>query len=406
MKRAKPVAVVAFLLLAIGLLLLLAKPEQPRSFKLPDGSTLTLVGVTYGTNAFLRGSVLERLLGDHLPAKGINVLGRKIQRPHKQPAHFRPEESAPITAWFELTGRRNWGESLFSDIGRWRVFARSSTNREFENYPGRPMSITTNAILLALPIEAFPRTEKEFVLRMSLWIEKGRHTPVVEFRIANPAPIKPRSFRANPLPWTNHLDAVKVVLTGVRPETPWGSRDARLDLHLAPPAGKPLEWGIKDCTIEDEEGNRRAMGATSSGPSLFVDTRYNLATDKPWKVTVTVARTSNFPATELTALNFGSTNLVSITNANGQKFICRFDEENLEIESPSWATATTRPDLSILATDAAGKEVPFGSPSWHSMRGRYRLMRWPITKPVSGLSLQLVSPRTLQTEFVAMPESK
>jgi hypothetical protein len=68
MKPGKKAAVIAFvLLLAAGGVRVLLKPGQQNSYKLPEGSTITLVGISHGTNALIQGSVLDRLLGDRIP---------------------------------------------------------------------------------------------------------------------------------------------------------------------------------------------------------------------------------------------------------------------------------------------------------------------------------------------------
>lgn len=405
-KAGQAMGAVALLLLAIGLILRLTRPEEQSSFKLPDGSTITLVGVSEGTNTLTHGSVLERLLGDHLPRQGLNLLGRKLRRPRELSPNLLPGTQAPLIAWFEFTGWSNSWQTFYTERRRWKILARSATGREFENQAGTPASMATNTILWSQPLEAFPRSEKEFQLRMQLWLEPGGQTPVVEFRIPNPAPVTPRSLRANPLPQTNQLGDVALILSRVRPESGSPSEGARLDFQLLPPAGKSQDWTLIEATIEDEEGNRRGMKANAFGDNPYADMNRSLGAGKPWKITATLARTKNFPATELATLNFGSTNLLSITNASGEKFSCRFDGQTLEVDSPSWANLTYRPVLTATATDAKGGEIQPGGPEWFWMNGHYRSMKWFVPTPAPHVQWQLAAPKVLHTEFVAMPEKK
>ena len=85
-----------------GLTILFAS-WKGRHIEVAEGLTLQWLGVTEGTNSFIEGNPLEKVLGNRIPAKGIGFGAMKLRRPES----FQPSaKDAPITAWVRASGPR------------------------------------------------------------------------------------------------------------------------------------------------------------------------------------------------------------------------------------------------------------------------------------------------------------
>src|SRR4051812_11340695 len=121
---------VIFFLGAIGWFLFFAYSAMSKRVTFPDGATLEVVGVTLGTNAFLQGNPLEKILGNRISPKGFSFAGLKFERP--QP--FSSPRDAPMTVWLRLkiTGsgldRPDFGYGYLWDSSR--VIAANGSGRQ------------------------------------------------------------------------------------------------------------------------------------------------------------------------------------------------------------------------------------------------------------------------------------
>jgi hypothetical protein len=354
------------------------------------------------------------LLSKRIPAAGLKLFGRTLRRLPVFVPEIRPRDNTPITAWFERSspeGKLSRGFPAAEELESWRIFARSSTGQEFQNAPGTLFIVSTNTHLWSTPLAAFPRAEQKFSLRIHPWLGKGRAAAPVDFRVANPTPLTPRRWHGGPLPQTNQLGEVQVILArAVQPPRFHPGRPTLVnDLNLMfqfrqrSTGDMETEWAIVDCVVEDEEGNQRRMNDWSSGPNPTVLMLYTLATNRPWRVTATVARANRFPAAELTPLNFDATNSILVTNAGGQTFRCDFDGWNASVFSTAWASLTNHPHLGLLATDATGKELPRERFEKHESQAGLGPLKWGFSPLAQIAKLQLVTPKVLQTEFLVMP---
>jgi hypothetical protein len=106
-------ALLACLLLVWVTVSLVWTPGEIRSQRLEDGSLLALTRVKFGTtNVFIHGNLLEKVLGNLIPARGVHVpftpARFRLDRPKKQrpPAGAQPRYGRRIQAgFFQPRGR-------------------------------------------------------------------------------------------------------------------------------------------------------------------------------------------------------------------------------------------------------------------------------------------------------------
>lgn len=380
--------------------------KAPRSFRLPDGSRLTLREISYGTNVPVSGSLPERLLGNRIPAGGINLLGWKLRRPRELPLGFVGLGAAPpITAWLELSSATHTAQELQSRLHAREIIARSRDGRQYANgyqgsSGGMSMILSANTVLWRVPISAFPRTEKEFALQLRTGNGGEALGAAYEFRIPNPSPVTPVALVSRPLPQTNQLGELQVILDEVQGT----NNTASVGFRLRCPPALSHDWRMDECWIEDEEGNRQGMQSWSSSTEPSLQTSHGLPADKPWRIVATLNKLQDLDKRELIALDFGVTNQISVTNSGGQEFRCEFDGLNLKVKFHGWAGATHSPNLAIRALDPTGEEIVFGERQWVWTGRDCRSMGWTMPRP--GIQMQLVMPKAVRTEFVAMPAGK
>src|SRR5688572_486719 len=137
--------------------------NRPQRFEVSGGTTLTWLGVTVGTNGYEYGTPLERFLGNRIPAKGFKIGAFKLRPPQ---VFAGGSEDAPITAWIRMDGSLAEAARLLSAGSK--VFAANSSGRELENpLPRAYPAGSTNQLLFAVPLFAFPRDERVVRLMLS-----------------------------------------------------------------------------------------------------------------------------------------------------------------------------------------------------------------------------------------------
>src|SRR5690349_6684038 len=132
MSTGKKALLLSFLLFLTCISVGIWNSAQKQSYQLPDGTTVTLLGVTQGTNALYYSSRrIERLLAHHIPPTGIKFLGFQLRAPIAVTTHdfdsiFRPANNI---AWVELRGTNlmSAGETL--RFREWKIFAKNSGGR-------------------------------------------------------------------------------------------------------------------------------------------------------------------------------------------------------------------------------------------------------------------------------------
>lgn len=323
-------------LLALGgvfavILLTPSKPQQG-TWKLADGSQLSLAGVTHGKTQTMR---YGHRFADYLYPILTPALRKKF---NCQVASLPGAVSNSLTLWFWnkggpttlATGPGARMTPLYVG-GRagYSIVAVDENGMESSDFFGRASGWSVGSNLLqcwALP--DFPRRSREIKVRIyNRSSQNEREEMAAEFTIPNPLATNYPAWQAGPLPVTVETNGLSVSLTkfevGVRNSwatgPSWhGKTSTRAEIKLSDPL-LPLEWEVHSAKAESATGESHWFTLTRSAPGgpWFTDPGATPATAKntlstvfeaygtcwlqepAWKVIVELTRTTNFPAEEL-----------------------------------------------------------------------------------------------------------
>jgi hypothetical protein len=385
-----------------------------QSVELSDGATLRLLGTSQGTNEFRDGSVLSRLLDERIPAQGIEIVGLTLKRPRTlTPPRHSMWEDAPLTVWVQLIpAEPGQGPLYFSAVaGRddWRIIADNRSGRRMEN-PHPLQRIMSDGVILAIPLHAFPRDERTFQLHILRGGRFGEPRDHAKFEIANPFRPDPPAWAPEPMPVTNRIEDLEVVLTVARVSP------TRTDVRTVPNhirlGFSPPDWHLLRCRITDHEGN--LFPATRirhpRAGSALVEFRSGLEYDQPWRIETEfvqapdwpMGRLTDFPESERITVKLNSIREVSyFTNAIGREFICWLDGNgNLCVSEQT----DTPPHFIVLQAEPHGRLIQVdGGPYGAQYFGLGMTQRLSLDKPVTNLTVVLASPKIVSTRFYVRP---
>ena len=372
--------------------------SRGRHVDVTENLSLQWLGVTEGTNSFEEGNPLEKLLGDRIPAKGVDLGALKLRRPASYPP---PGRDAPITAWVRASGP-GMNELQYQIHHGFKVMTANSAGRELEHPPAMPYRVgPSNEVLFAISLYAFPRDEGNVRLRLAPPLDNRQERRWAEFTFENRFRGPHEEWKVEQVPITNGIGADRFVLFNVL------SRPVRLIFH-APAKG----WYLSECTIWDEEGNRSAMSSAGYGErEITAGFAYPLEASRAWKV---AARFTRAPPHQLMALGqftpedrlqvrVGTRGAqASTTNSAGSVYHWSFDGKQLRVGNTTHPRQ--KPDFVMLsATNELGLEVKFFDTSWMDNRSQVTQVWWTREQP-AALAVELGIPRTLSTEFFVRPD--
>ena len=148
----------------------------------------------------------QRIVGKWLPAQGLSILGFTLRPPQKLRAvpMTPPQELPPITVWFSLTGKDPSKIQFESGwVNKNRVFAMSKSGRQLENSPARVCSSSSKEVIFAASLTAFPRDQKQIIVRVLRRDRKGEWSRAADFCLPNPVPVVLEEWREQLVPATN-----------------------------------------------------------------------------------------------------------------------------------------------------------------------------------------------------------
>jgi hypothetical protein len=392
-------------------------PRKHQTFEFSDGTRARLLGVSLGTNEFLEGSFLEKTFAKQIPPGGLEFLGFKLQRPISR-GPIDPQ--APLTAWVLLSeiptspapalfGRPPRYGRAHHLWGNTRIMTANSEGREFENPFATPYSISTNQMVLAVPLYAFPRSHPNFSLRIFPPRNLGWTDENAEFELRNPFRGPHPQWAAGPIPSTNQFDDLTTVLAECSPSPV----EVRFELSS-------IGWHLTECKLYDEEQNVRSKDSHSlAGRVIWARFEHGLETNRIWKVEAKFARgpgllpwresrhhpsstaPAEYPEDELITLQVNATGPpVKIVSSAGVDYSCSFNGRELFIQREN---GLDRPYFIVLgATNEMGQRVVFGNHSWSISNP---MQRWSTQDPATQLNLQLASPKIVTAEFYVYPGS-
>jgi hypothetical protein len=181
---------------------------KPQTTSLPDGSQLTLLQVTHGTNHVCVYSPWWQDLLDSLRARfGVKAPRRRATftsaETNSVMVWLRHDPPAPGLAWpppyFLSVADENNLESKLRQTPNVRVNLRAAF--------GRPSIIT------GWELPEHPRRAKEFRIRLYLRGVDGTPARIAELTVRNPASGKFPIWQADPLPATRRTDKLEITLT-------------------------------------------------------------------------------------------------------------------------------------------------------------------------------------------------
>jgi hypothetical protein len=404
--RKLQLAIIISLLLGVGLVVSLFTRARPVTY--PDGLSIQLLGVSIGTNNFIHGSPVEKLMNKfHLiPPAGLSFAGFTLRQPR---ALFAMDEDADLAAWILVRGAAVPPVTYYWDGVH--VVAANRSGRSFENPPPRPFSSSSNEVIMSVPFRAFPRDGASFLLRLQpppvgnlpAW-KKDAVREWAEFEIPNPKFKKSERWERAALPVTNRAGGMEFVLTGI-------STSPKAQVHFR---SSTRDWSIQEARIVDEEGNSSSWNRISYPENEFVvEFDYGLEANRVWKIETKFIGLRDFPprvekefpAADLSRVEVNSSGPeVPFKDVTGTVYHCRFNGRELSIRREA---GFDRPYLLLVRATQDGKPINFeGGSAWSGRRFGPKSQQWwlPGTSQTgaTNLSLQFYSPKVVEATYYAV----
>ncbi|HVK58984.1 MAG TPA: hypothetical protein VM735_09405 [Candidatus Kapabacteria bacterium] len=386
---------------------------------LPNGITVEFLGVTHGTNDFVIGNFLQRLLGDRIPAKGIDLGFTTLTRPRNIPMYDNGSR-----AWVRVSVP----EDFSIDRHHWRGF-----NASFRNESGRelevPFRLTPSAnfksnAVFGIRMEAYPRNEPKVTLRVGTPTRDlltsriptpssdQQKTQWAEFEFKNPEVIKELpTWNVQPLPATNYVEGLPVVLRAASAS----ASEIRVDLPSS-------DWSIPECEMLDQEGNRYSLSSSKrpAPPATPVAIEFpaSLGADRPWHVRLRIVAARGFIPEALASIKLPQVDFpsalrrrihlsevrpyVSITNETGEVFLCALKATELIITG---TTTAERPYWAVLSAQDGSQTLGFNGYGWMNPTIKEPSGRQTFSLPdnVTNVTVELACPQVYSTDFYFMP---
>ncbi|EEF61439.1 hypothetical protein [Pedosphaera parvula] len=292
------------LVVAIGWLVT-REPKPVPTWSLPDGSVMSLAGVTYGAKHKLRyDNRWQDYAAALLPSKWQAGLGSRI-------ASHRPSGSNAVVVWL-------WQDNTAknSTIPGMSVYLATADDNGLEGQvqygPDDSYSLPNGKTLTGWELRQIPRTSKEIGVR--IYRTLGSHLePVGEFKIPNKSRKPGVAWKAEALPATRKTNELEVTL--VRLKTGLTGLEAGIGKEKNAKAYTLAVFELKDkgevtkkwqvTGIEAVSPNGEFREGESSNSSWKGQQQYYffpgaLWLDEPaWKLKVQVTRSEDYPAEEL-----------------------------------------------------------------------------------------------------------
>jgi hypothetical protein len=400
MKKVRRIVVGVTIVVLLTLILFIQKASWKQTAEFRHGSTLKFMGVTIGTNSFQAGSPLSKLLGNIIPVQGISFGPVRLFRPYPVVPSGEPD----LTAWLLVTDARLRPNDIPYYWEGSSVLVTSASGRTFRNPPLQPYLQKTNEWLLGVPLHAFPRDQKNLILRIRPRASVGEAEQWAEFHFENPLLTKPVRWSELALPQTNHIGEISVALLEAKTSPP--------SLRFLLPSA---EWTIAECQIVDEEGNRFSSNRKyQPGRRTIVgEFDYSLETNRTWKAQTTLVRASmdegepkpDYPSERQMLITLNSGPDVHVTNQLGEKYIFRFSGGHLYVRPEG---QSYRPHLVVLgATNEIGAALRFHelTATWAAFPGWPRAQQaWFARAPATNITVLVAFPEIVRTEFCFRPQ--
>lgn len=396
------------LLIALTSALVVYSPH-PASLTLADGSILRLEGVTYGTNDFVKGTILERVLERWLPPNGFGYSGFKLQHPRRY-ENSRRERDDFMTVWLSASDskgtsvRRDWGRNL-------RVVAFKPGGTEYENSPPNlhRSSQFSREQLLVLDLTAFPRDGGKIGVRLLELNGRFAWTNAGEFFVRSLARGRKTPWNEQTLPATNRSDgwdgvlAKLIVATG---SASFASVSINSELHfrLEREAVPVRRWKLDNCIVTDPAGNfhRLVEKRSDLDGGKILTSRFALNPADVWRIEVEVLPDLIPPSLEYHSFRVpADSNEHLFTNELGTVVLARLDRSMLEMGLPMRSRPNKRL-VSAVAKDELSQNAGI-TRNVDVLGWDYRRTRWEISAAPKVLDITVGIQQATYFEFHAKP---
>jgi len=289
-------------------------PDNSSKQVLADGTVLVLSGLKLGpTNVYTHGSWLSQTLGRLAPAKGITVVGLKLQPPGKI-AVTAPEGAEVLSARILLQpGSPREAALFFSQQAlqnfRWVIIGDDGSTfvRFFTGFRKQG-----EGALSYLHTGTFPRTSQFLRIRLEErdTPEVGEWRVVAEFPVKNPKPARVELWTPQKSPRFQLAEDLEMEVGELvfRPGSVhsgdiWENM-ALLPLRFTTRGQAVTNWGIHGRDggdVRDASGNFERLSSVEFFTNDWMMCRIFQPLDpaRAWKFRINVARQSYFPATNL-----------------------------------------------------------------------------------------------------------
>lgn len=264
---------------------------RPQTVTLSNGCKLTLLGVTYGKH--------------HVPPKSASTNGRRPRG-----GMFADSTNDFLVVWIRQRHTAN-------DWPNYQLYAYDAKGVACAGFSG--MTYVNNRQrgdeVVGIRLDAFPRREKKFKLRLQEWNPRdGRQTVRDAFVVSNPAHGYFPTWYPDPLPMTQSDGDLDVTLTklvaGVRTPYQRNSQDAadamnkgvQVAFDVQQNGHAATNWHAVQVVTSDATGNsiNGWINQIFQGGDPMTVYQWGLWPDEPaWKVRFEFSRTSGFREDEL-----------------------------------------------------------------------------------------------------------
>jgi hypothetical protein len=336
---------------------------RPRQ-QLPGGSILVLNHVSFGaTNKFTHGSFAEKLLGNIIPANGLNFLSFHLVRPTRQEFGCPPGKSEMI-AEFQLISTDAANHSFVKPAfyREYRCVIRGESGVEYvhEFWPGEFKNYPDGYFGYVLATR-YPRDSRTLWLRVERREKPNQGGPwkkVAEFSFKNAARTAVQSWNADAPNIAKKINGLEFSLGQITVVTQaFSPRDIWNHVVTAPFQVRSnglllTNWSAAYVRVADASGNWDYNLASHRG----LDPRY------VWKLDADFEPQSDFPPENLLTVNLPKPYSTVTANLMNIPVKISWDGDYVDASMP-----TNRTDLAlrfVCVTDVQGRKTSRGSGSW------------------------------------------
>ncbi|MDB6067356.1 MAG: hypothetical protein JWR26_3564 [Pedosphaera sp.] len=437
------VAALALILIAFTCLLLISgqKPQSlSRAVTLPDGTSVRILAVTFGTNHVV-GTTMARMFARWPPVAdilstipGLHNLGS---------VHSMTTPTPQFVVWLD---QRTNGASAPTPGAVWFTAVLGDGSNFIS---GADTSLATgNSMSLIYPIQfgAFPRRDRELTLNIFQQDSKAVTRLCNSLSFTSPFAKSYPQWQAESLPATKRAGDLEVTLRNVEtghdfspsytPRRGGGNTvtfgtnrfDGRnttvVYLKLQPLTNSSVIWQVAGVELSDATGNRTSNSSMNGagGDGSFVFSPSLWPAESAWKLKLEVKKTEGFKPEELFVFKnvplgeLGRTNLIDLaTNINGVTVTLQNLCRRAPMTNGSWSSsqlsnfhislsglgAGTQLDLLQMVCDT-GKTNHASSWTSSGDKRDYGFFEIPLTAQTVDITFALQQSRTV--EFTVKPE--